>query len=116
MDQFLKETNMYNTDSNYCAECFDVLGIENNLTIQDCQITASSYLNDSYTPQMARLNSDSGWAPAIRDMKPYRGNDYIEVREVRCRMLSLPSGDFDCHCAVISFIENLWLVSNSKKQ
>ncbi|XP_022105332.1 uncharacterized protein LOC110987161 [Acanthaster planci] len=61
-------------------QCFDVLGIESSYAIRDCQITASSYLNETYSPQMARLNSESGWAPAIRDMKPYQGNDYLEIR------------------------------------
>ncbi|PIK48012.1 hypothetical protein BSL78_15113 [Apostichopus japonicus] len=57
--------------------CEDALGMESG-QILDCQITASSFQDMStnpYPPTKARFNSDSGWAPGVRNGKPFSGND-----------------------------------------
>ena len=57
------------------AECSDNL----DYAMRDCQFSASSTLNDSLAPDLARLNSASGWAPGIRNTPPYSGNDYLQA-------------------------------------
>ncbi|XP_033096924.1 uncharacterized protein LOC117101151 [Anneissia japonica] len=55
-------------------ECTDILGIESG-NILDCQLSASSSLNDSYSPSMARINS-AGWSAGIRHYE----KEYIQVQ------------------------------------
>jgi hypothetical protein len=50
--------------------------MENGI-IQDCQISASSYL-DTNRPEEARLNVGSGWKPFLRGT-PFCDKEYLQV-------------------------------------
>lgn len=79
-DVFKSDTNILDLTFTV-ASCEDPLGMESG-RIQDCQITASSSLNTSthpYPPSAARFNSESGWAPGVRNGNPFSGNDYIQI-------------------------------------
>ncbi|PIK56285.1 hypothetical protein BSL78_06813 [Apostichopus japonicus] len=79
VNRFVEPTLHIRSES--ITTCEDALGMESG-QILDCQITASSFQEtptNPYPPTKARFNSDSGWAPGVRNGKPFSGNDYIQI-------------------------------------
>ncbi|XP_053377026.1 lactadherin-like [Mercenaria mercenaria] len=60
----------------FSTESPNVIGMESGV-IQNCQITASSYL-DTNRPEEARLNTGSGWKPLVRGA-PFCTDEYLQI-------------------------------------
>lgn len=52
------------------------MGLENGL-LMDSQLTASSSYSSKFTPDLARLGSDSVWAAAVQD-----DNQFLQVNNL----------------------------------
>ena len=67
------------------------LGMSSN-TIQDDQITASSYYDERHQPHFARLNHDNYWRPRLDDPLPWLQVAFDERMVISAVVLD---GDWD---------------------
>ncbi|GFS45227.1 hemocytin [Trichonephila inaurata madagascariensis] len=62
-------------------ECLDPIDLENGALL-DSQLSASSTYNSAFTPENARLGSDSAWVPAFADDDQYLQVDFLDEANV----------------------------------
>ncbi|XP_060556763.1 uncharacterized protein LOC132717340 [Ruditapes philippinarum] len=75
-DTGIVPSQLFVSEFGFSTETPGSIGMENGI-IQDCQISASSYL-DTNRPEEARLNVGSGWKPYVRG-SPFCDKEYLQI-------------------------------------